>query len=314
MAVTFIEKRKLIWRQLECLLNHSRGPHIFQSLNRAQVRQLGNSYRRTVADLAIARVESHDQRLISYLNNLVIRSHNLIYHNRISGMRFIWDFYRFEFPAIFRQTYLYSLAVFLLFSAVSLFAFAATWRNAEFAEFAYLSSQTILDIKTGHKWWESLNATAPVGAVTIIFNNIGVALKTFAFSLFPIIGTLYVIMPTSLQFGAINALANKYQMQLDLWFFIAGHGIFEFAAIFVAGGAGLLLGLSLLMPGNYTRRDSLFIKGFVAIKLLIGCFPFLILAGLIESFISSISMHYYFKATVSLGCVICLFFYLLTKK
>jgi uncharacterized membrane protein SpoIIM required for sporulation len=314
MAATFIGKRKLIWQQLEKLLNHFGSSRNIRNLNRTQVRQLGNCYRRTVTDLAIVRVESRDQRLVSYLNNLVIRAHSLIYRHKIARMRFIWDFYRIDFPTVFRQTYIYPLTIFLLFSIITLLAFTATWRNDDFAEFAYLTTQTVLDIKEGHKWWESLNDGAPVGTIAIIFNNIGVTLKTFAFSIFPLIGTLYAVMPTALQFGAINALAIKYQMKLELWSFIAGHGVFEFAAIFVAGGAGLLLGTSLLIPGDYTRKDALFIQGVVAAKLLVGCIPFLILAGLIEGFISPISIHYYFKIAISIGSIICLIFYLLTKK
>jgi uncharacterized membrane protein SpoIIM required for sporulation len=314
MAASFIEKHRSTWRQLEELLNRVRGFRRLRNLSRNQVRQLGNSYRRTVADLAIACVESRDQRLVSYLNNLVIRAHSLIYYNKGNGLRFIWTFYRTDFPSIFRQTYRYPLTVLILFAVTALFAFIATWHDDDFAEFAYLPSPAIQDIKEGHKWWDSLNKTAPTGAVIIIFNNIGVAVRIFALSLFPVVGTLHAIMPTSLQFGAINALAIKYQMKLKLWSFVAGHGILEFVAIFIAGGAGLLLGLSLLLPGEYTRRDALLIKGSIAVQLLVGCIPLLILAGLIESFISPNSIHYYFKLAISLGSFVGLLLYLLSER
>ncbi len=314
MPVALIEKRKSTWQQLEKLLSYVNGVSSLRNLSRTQVRLLGNSYRRTVADLAIARVESRDQRLVSYLNNLVTRAHSLIYRGKINGMRFVWNFYITEFPAIFRQTYRYPLVVLSLFISIALFAFIATWRNDDFAEFAYLTSQTIQDIKEGHKWWESINEGAPVETVAIIFNNIGVSLRVFAFSLLPLAGTLHAIMPTSLQFGAINALAIKYQMKLKLWSFVAGHGVLEFAAIFIAGGAGLLLGTALLVPREYTRRDALLVKGSIAIKLLVGCIPLLILAGLIESFISPTSIPVYFKIAISLGSVAGLLFYLLTGK
>ena len=310
MAITFIERRKLNWQQLENLLNRTSSFRSLRCFSRTQVRQFSSIYRRTVADLAIARIESRDQRLVNYLNNLVIRAHSLIYCNEIKSVRFVMDFYRVEFPAVFRQNYYYPLAVFLLFLLFALFAFIATWRNDDFAEFAYLNSQTIQNIREGHKWWEGLNEDVPIGATTIIFNNIGVALRTFAFSLFPLVGTLQAIMPTSLQFGAINALAIKYQMRLSIWSFVVGHGVLEFAAIFIAGGAGLLLGLAWLIPGNCSRIDALFIKGSIAIKLLFGCLPFLIIAGLIESFISPTSIHYGFKVAVSLATTLGLLLYL----
>jgi uncharacterized membrane protein SpoIIM required for sporulation len=117
-----------------------------------------------------------------------------------------------------------------------------------------------------------------------------------------------------MQFGAINSLAIKYHIELHLWSFVVGHGVLEFTAIFIAGSAGLLLGLSLLVPSDYTRRDALFVKGSIAVKLLVGCFPLLILAGLIESFISPTSIHFYLKMAISLGSAIGLLFYLLAGK
>lgn len=310
MADSFIEKRKESWRRLENLLDDVQGLRGISSLSRTQVRELGRSYRRTAADLAVARVESRDQRLCSYLNTLVIRAHGLIYRAETQGLQRIWLFYRDEFPMIFRQTARYTCAVFLMFVAISLFAFVATWQNEDFAEFAYLNSQAVQDVKDGHKWWEALNDGAPIGAAAIMANNIGVALRTFALSIFPVLGTFQALLPTSLQFGAINALAVKYGMKLKLWSFVAGHGVLEFAAIFIAGGAGLLLGLSILVPGERTRREALALSGSLAIKLLTGCIPILVIAGCIEGFLSPTMLHSRYKFGVSAITAICLTIYL----
>jgi uncharacterized membrane protein SpoIIM required for sporulation len=299
MADSFIEKRKGSWRRLENLLDDTQGLRGISGLSRNQVRELGRSYRRTAADLAIARVESQDQRLCSYLNNLVIRAHGLVYRAETQGVQRIWLFYRDEFPLIFRQTAHYTFAVFLMFVTIALFAFVSTWQNDDFAEFAYLNSQAVQDVKDGHKWWETLNEGAPIGTAAIIANNIGVALRTFALSIFPVLGTFQALLPTSLQFGAINALAVKYGMKLKLWSFVAGHGVLEFAAIFIAGGAGLLLGISILIPGERTRREALTLCGSFAIKLLAGCIPILIIAGCIEGFLSPTALHYSYKIGVS---------------
>lgn len=310
MADSFIEKRKGSWRRLDDLLDEVQGLRGIRTLNRKQVRALGSSYRRTAADLAIARVESRDQRLNSYLNNLVIRAHGMVYRAETKGLQRIWDFYRDEFPALFRQTSRYTLATFFLFTALSLFSFMATWRNDDFAEFAHLNSQAVQDVKDGHKWWEALNDGAPIGAAAIMANNIGVALRIFALSIFPVIGTVQALLPTSLQFGAINALAVKYGMKLKLWSFVAGHGVLEFAAFFIAGGAGLLLGFSILLPGDRTRREALVISGSQAIKLLAGCVPILIIAGCIEAFISPTLIHSGYKFGVSATTAILLGIYL----
>lgn len=310
MADSIIEKRKGSWRRLENLLDDAQGLHRLSSLSRNQVRELGRSYRRTAADLAIARVESQDQRLCGYLNNLVIRAHGLVYQAETQGLQRIWLFYRDEFPMIFRQTARYTFVVFLMFVVISLFAFVSTWQNDDFAEFAYLNSQAVQDIKDGHKWWETLNEGAPIGTSIIIVNNISVAFRTFALSIFPVFGTFQALLPTSLQFGAVNALAVKYGMKLKLWSFVAGHGILEFVAIFIAGGAGLLLGLSVLIPGDRTRREALVYSGSLAIKLLAGCIPILLTAGFIEGFLSPTALPYGYKMGVSAISAISLAIYL----
>ena len=102
------------------------------------MRELGRSYRRAASDLAIARVESRDQRLVNYLNNLVIRAHGMVYRGESKGFRSMLEFYWHDFPAIFRRTYRYTLATFLTFVAIAVVSFIATWRNDDFADFAYL--------------------------------------------------------------------------------------------------------------------------------------------------------------------------------
>lgn len=314
MAENFIEKRKANWKRLEELIDQARTVRGLRQLSTEEVRELGRSYRRAASDLAIARVESRDQRLVNYLNNLVIRAHGLIYRVENKGLRAIFDFYWYDFPAIFRRTFRYTLATFLIFAAISVCSFVATWRNDDFADFAYVSPQTVFQIKAHQRWWESLNKEAPVGAAAIMANNIGVSLKVFAFSIVPVLGTIDVLRPSALQFGAINALILKYGMTRTLWSFVIGHGVLEFSAIFIAGGAGLLIGMALLVPGERTRREALIERGALAIRLLVGCIPLLVIAGCIEGFISPLPVHQAYKFGVAGATAIGLIAYLLKAE
>jgi uncharacterized membrane protein SpoIIM required for sporulation len=314
MPDSLIEKRKMSWKRLEELIGEARSVRDLRKLSRDEVRELGRSYRRTASDLAIARVESRDQRLVSYLNNLVIRAHGLIYRTESKGFRQIRDFYWFDFPAIFRTTYLYTLAAFILFLAISLCSFIATWRNDDFADHAYVPRSAVQKIKANQSWWDGLNREAPVGAAAILANNIGVGFRVFALSIMPVIGTVDALMPSALQFGAINALIIKYRMTLKLWGFVSGHAVLEFTAIFIAGGAGLMIGLALLVPGERTRRESLVERGAVAIKLMAGCIPLLVVAGCIEAFISPLPIHYGYRFAVSAATAIGLGAYLLKTR
>jgi len=314
MAENIIEKRKANWKRLEELIDQARTVRGLRRLSRDEVRELGRSYRRAASDLAIARVESRDQRLVSYLNNLVIRAHGMIYRADSKGGRAILNFYLYDFPAIFRRTFRYTLAVFLIFLAIAIPSFFATWRNDDFAEFAYVSQSLVQKVKDHQSWWEELNKQAPVGAAGIIVNNIGVGIVTFAFSVFPVIGTVNILKTTALQFGAINALVFKYGMGHTLWSFVAGHAVLEFTAIFIAGGAGLMIGLSVLAPGERTRREALVEKGATAIKLMAGCFPLFVIAGLIEAFVSPLPIHSGYRFAVSAATAVGLAAYLLRPE
>jgi uncharacterized membrane protein SpoIIM required for sporulation len=311
MADNFIEKRKANWKRLEELIDQARTVRGLRSLSRDEVRELARSYRRAASDLAIARVESRDQRLVSYLNNLVIRAHGMIYRTESKGGRAILNFYLYDFPAIFRQTFRYTLATFVIFLAVGVASFAATWRDDDFADFAYVPRPMVQKIKDHQRWWDDLNKEAPVGAAGIITNNIAVGIFVFAFSVFPVVGTMNILSKNALLFGAINALVFKYGMGHTLWSFVAAHAVLEFTAIFIAAGAGLMIGLSLIAPGERTRGEALVEKGAVAIKLMAGCFPLFVIAGCIEAFISPLPINANYRFAVSAATAVGLIAYLL---
>ena len=67
---------------------------------------------------------------------------------------------------------------------------------------------------------------------------------------------------------------------------MAGHGVIELTCIFIAGGAGMLFGTALLFPGDLSRFDNLRLRGREAVQLIVGCVPLLVVAGIIEGFIS----------------------------
>jgi uncharacterized membrane protein SpoIIM required for sporulation len=314
MAENFIEKRKANWKRLEELIDQARTARGLRGLSRDEVRELGRSYRRVGADLAIARVESRDQRLVSYLNNLVVRAHGLIYRSESKGARAILDFYIYDFPAVFRRTSRYTLAVFLIFIALMSLSFFATWRDDDFADFSHVPPAMVQKIKDHEKWWERLNKEAPVGAAGIMTNNIIVGVRTFALSVLPVVGTVYALKPSALMFGAVNALVFKYGMGRTLWSFVAGHAVLELTAIFIAGGAGLMIGLSLIAPGERGRREAMVENGAVAIKLMAGCFPMFVIAGLIEAFISPLPIHSGYRFAVSAATAVGLAAYLLKPE
>jgi uncharacterized membrane protein SpoIIM required for sporulation len=308
----FIDERKGAWQRLEDLLKLLDRSSL-RRLHREEVRELGRIYRRTSSDLAIARAESRDPRLVNYLNSLVIRAHGRIYRaDAAEGRHRLRNFFARDFPATFRRTWRYTalaFAVCLLFTALS---FLATWRDPEFSELAGVSAsarEQILEKKP--RWWKVINEANQVAATGIATHNIRVTFNAFAFGALFGVGTLFYMAVNGLSIGTLLALTYRAGYGHELLTFMAGHGVIELTCIFIAGGAGMLFGTALLFPGDLPRFDNLRLRGREAAQLITGCVPLLVVAGTIEGFISPAAIPPAMKFTIAAVTGVALYSYLL---
>src|SRR5689334_1083174 len=158
----FLKDEKDNWRRLEDLLDMMRGSGL-RGLSRMEVREFGELYRRAAADLAIARAETRDPKLINYLNSLVIRAHGKIYRAENQGFDLVWNFFTRDFPQTFRANWRYMALAFGIFAFFAIFGFSATWWNIEFTHFVSLGGVTDA-INANEEWWRDLNQANQVGA------------------------------------------------------------------------------------------------------------------------------------------------------
>src|SRR5258706_14787178 len=114
MTDRFIEKHKTAWQRLEDLLKLLDGSSL-RRLHREEVRELGKIYRRTSSDLAVARAEWRDPRLINYLNSLVIRAHGGIYQADAQGGSRNTSFFAQALPKPFLRTWRFTSIAFSVF-------------------------------------------------------------------------------------------------------------------------------------------------------------------------------------------------------
>lgn len=308
----FIRDGKNDWQRLENLLTLVDRSSL-RRLHREEVRELGRIYRRTSSDLAIARAESRDPRLINYLNALVIRAHGRIYRADAQGKHRVRNFFTTVFPSTFRLTWRYTalaFAVFWIFGAVS---FVGTWRDPDVSEFAGIPPSFRHAINAKTHWWESLNEANQVGSSKIGTNNIQVTFYAFALGAFFGIGALYIMAFNGAMLGSVFALVYRADGQFGFEFlsFVVGHGMIELSCIYIAGGAGMLIGYAMIVPGDLTRVDALKKRGREAVILVAGCVPLLIIAAIIEGFISPAPISPIIKFSVSIITGIALYSYLL---
>ena len=282
-----------------------------KDLSKTEVRELGELYRRAATDLAIARAESRDPKLLNYLNSLVIRAHGKIYRAEGEGVGIIRRFFVHELPRTFRANWRYMAVSGAVFFIFAIFGFIATANDTDFTHFVGLSGVTE-QIASNNYWWKSLNDANQVGASFILSNNILVSFRAFAMGALLGIGAFYDIAFFGAHVGSVFGACFKLNppFAAELGSFVVGHGVIEISTVFFCGGAGMMIGYSIINPGDLTRAQALKKKGVEAIKIVIGSAVFLVVAGLIEGFISPSSLPALVKVAVGVLSGIVMYGYL----
>ena len=251
-------------------------------------------YRCATADLAVARARDRDQRLIAYLNGLVGRAAGLIYGGHVRRRLDPREFFAVTIPRTFRRRGAYVAIAFAIFAVPALVAFAVTaadpaWADALFSPNLREVVEEFLarDVPAGQYFADSqslVGADNLSGAILV--NNLRVALMSFAYGITACLGTLYVLAGNGLMVGALLGLGAHHGRFADILAIIAPHGFLELSAIFMAGGAGLMIGWALIDPGDRRRVDALSAAAGEAVIVLMGALLTLGVAALIEGFVS----------------------------
>jgi uncharacterized membrane protein SpoIIM required for sporulation len=298
ISTYWIEKRRPYWSRLEQLMDrvHDAG---LKSLNRAELRELGLLYRQIAADLAVLRSDLSAVHFAGYLNQLLARAHNTIYSGHKTSHSAVLRFYRDTYPQVFRRNFNYVLFGFILFLGGAVIGSILTLQDSDFG-LRIMGPQMVQTIERHEMWTHSVVAIKPLASSAIMTNNLSVAFMTFAAGITAGLGTMYMIVFNGVLIGVIGTACAQAGMSLQLWSFVAPHGVLELPAIFISTGAGLRIAAGLLFPGVLPRRESLAIAGREAVQLLLGCVPMLFVAGLIEAFLSptevSVHMKFIFAA------------------
>lgn len=315
----FIEKYQQEWTLLQDYL-------AYQKQSKRQRRQNAKPaledeaypalYRRLCNQLALAKTRNFSQRTIENLNYLVVEGHHHLYQRRGIAWDKAYDFFARTFPRAVRReknVMLWALASFtvpalLIFILVQFFPTAA---------YSFLDESTLSSMESMYtpdendRLGESRGSESDVMMFGVyIWNNIGIALRSFSSGLILGIGSIFISVFNGAYLGVIfSHLDNAGFATKTLYPFVITHGAFELTAIVISCGAGIKLGLSFLFPGRYRRGESVARTSQALVPIVIGFVVMLVIAAFIEAFWSAINMPIAIKYVVGSVCWISVIYY-----
>ncbi len=256
-----------------------------RSFNADQIEAFACAYRQVASDLALAQRDFPDDQLTLWLNGLASRAHLRLYRAPAPSWRRFGRFFWTDFARRFRAARPYLLVSALLLFGPAAIAYAGALLEPTFRD--ALVPASLRQVMSSGRTWTDIQPALRPGMATLIFtNNIQVSFLAFAGGVLFGLGTAYVLVTNGLLLGGVLGAAQFYGVAPLVWSFISPHGYLELTCIVIAGAAGLMLGDALLRPGLLLRREALARASRRAVELAVGAAPVLVVAGLIEGFVS----------------------------
>jgi uncharacterized membrane protein SpoIIM required for sporulation len=278
----FLETGQPRWAELDVLIADA--GRRAESLGAERLRTFVDLYRATSADLAIARRMFPSDPVVPALERRVVKARGLLF-DRAGARESIGTFFGATYWRLIaeRGRPMALAAAALLIPAV----LGAVWALTDPARVIAVMPPDFLWVTEAQTTDQGYGTAGLVGFSTYVMqNNIRVTLLAFVLGITWGVMSGYVIAQNGLILGALAGLAVDAGNSELLIAAVAAHGVLELSCIVIGGGTGFSLARSMLRPGHLTRRESLGIEARSAALVAMGTVPWLILAGLIEGFVS----------------------------
>jgi uncharacterized membrane protein SpoIIM required for sporulation len=307
----FIKQHRKEWEQLE------------ERMKEIQKRKKGLTpdkmddflllYQKASHHLSVSQTYFPQDEVTHYLNQLVSKAHNVLYRDQSTSFYQLKQFFGRTFIQLLLEQRLFVIIAMLLFMIGAAGGYISVI-NDPLHVYTLLGPQFVegLDPKSLGEHTGDINA--PLMSTTIMTNNIQVAFLAFAGGITLGIFTVYVLISNGILVGALAAVFWQHGKFYEFWAYIVPHGMIELTAIFIAGGAGLLMGYKIMVPGPYPRGFQLKRQALRSVQLLLGTVPLFIIAGIIEGYITPAPISLEAKYAFALITIVALVLYIFIGK
>ncbi len=310
----FVERRQRDWTDLEKLVWRGAREGL-RKFSPEDVARISPLYRDLCSDLARAQAARYSAPLVEYLQGLTATAHTLLYgpFARVKRARASLVHGLGAFPRAVRARKWPILLAAALFFVPFACGIAAAMNDPSFA-FRIVPEAMLRPLTEAYSAGFDKGRETGDGALMVGFyvnNNVGIALRCFALGVFGGLGSAFYLVHNGLSIGAVLGYVASQGAGGNILTFIVGHGSLELGAIVIAGGAGLMLGWSVVAPGEQTRTASLQRAARDAVVLVCGAAVMLLMAAGIEAFWSGSSIPSVVKRVVGVTLFVLVWGYLL---
>ncbi len=280
--------------RLEAILGRARGA----AWSDQELLLLPRLYRHACSVLARLQATGEDPRGAAGVRVLISRAHAVLYRPDDGGakawMSRLVELFLVQSPRAIRAEWRLLALSLVLDYGFALLAWFAVSHDLDLAP-------SLLDPRMVEQEIEQLQETArgepfrgnfnfgfgasPLTAGMIVLHNIGVGILFFASALVPPV-YFYIVSVNGLMLGSYTAVAGHWGQAGAISSILWTHGVLEIQALVLAGTAGLCLVRAWVRPGPWTRRHALQRESKRALELFAPVFPLLVIAGLIEGFVT----------------------------
>lgn len=254
--------------------------------------EMAHEFTELVNDLGYAKTFYPQSAVTQYLNGLASKIYLGIYKNKREDRSRLVTFWTTELPLLVRRHHrelLYSFLIFLVFALMAAFSTAQDQTFVRGVLGDGYVEMTEENIARGDPFGVYKTRDPVTMFLTIALHNIKVSFMVFLGGMLASAGTIWLLFENGMMLGSFQTFffmkGLGWQSILVVWI----HGTLEISAIIIAGGAGFILGNSILFPKTQRRIDSLKKSARDGMKLMIGLVPVFIAAAFLEGFITRYS-------------------------
>ncbi len=285
------------WAELEAALARAGGRS--DRLGPHGVLRLGRLYRGAAADLALARRAFPEDPVVRRLELLVGKGRSVVYAEASAERETVAGFLATGYWRRVRERPRpLAIAALLLFLPMAL---AVAWGvDDPGAAIGVLPAEYQGERATSGDLAIAPDEQAAL-ASQIFTNNLQVSFLAFAGGLLAALGTAVVLVFNGLIIGALMGIAIESGEGAVLAELVVPHGVLELTCIVVAAAAGLRVGWALVDPGPRPRKATFAAEARRSVEIVVGTAPWLVLAGLVEGFLTPTGAGLGVVLTVGIG-------------